>query len=486
MFVTEMRREYHAMTFLKKGKGKVAARIMAIAMSVAMIMGTAMTAQAATYYKGVAKSKVNLREAPSSKATKAGTLEKGAEVVLVANVKKGNVVNGYTADMSFFKLSTGEYVASQYITAGEAIDSGSVDGGGDSDVPDESGETEEDLVADSGDSDDTAVAEIDLDTGEVSDVEGVSGEDLEPLDASDDSGDDEDITDDAAAEEESEPEATDSGSSTATGTVTADALKVRVSPSMSGTVIKKLSKGEKVSISQSIGDGSSYSGSKVSGNWYKLNTGGFVAAAFVKVEGSVSAAGSSSSGTTSYKVATAKADTTMYSKPLELSTEAGTLKKGDSLRVKSSHGDGSTVSGMKVSGNWYRLDNGNYVKASDVTLSTKTENAASLASDTELKAGDKAKTTTKLNMRKGPGTSYGKQSSLSKGASVTIDEIVASGSKHDGKTVSGTWAKLSTGGYVSVGYLEFVSSGSAASDPDEATGSEAETQEELDDALPEE
>lgn len=473
------------MTFLKKGKGKAVARIMAVAVSVAMVMGTAMTAQAATYYKGVAKSKVNLREAPSSKATKTGALEKGAEVILVANVKKGNVVNGYTADMSFFKLSTGEYVASQYITAGEAIDSDSVDGGGDSSVPDESGETEEDLVADSGDSD-GAVAEIDLDTGEISDVEGASGEDLEALDASDDSGDDDDITDDAAAEEESEPEASDSGSSTATGTVTADALKVRVSPSMSGTVIKKLSKGEKVSISQSIGDGSSYSGSKVSGNWYKLNTGGFVAAAFVKVEGTVSAAGNISSSTTSYKVATAKADTTMYSKPLELSTEAGTLKKGESSRVKSSHGDGSTVSGMKVSGNWYRLDNGNYVKASDVTLSTKTENASSLANDTELKAGDTAKTTTKLNMRKGPGTSYGKQSSLSKGASVTIDEIVASGSKHDGKTVSGTWAKLSTGGYVSVGYLEFVSSGSAASDSDGATGGGAETQEELDDALPEE
>lgn len=472
------------MTFLKKGKGKSIAGVMALAMAISLMLGTALSAQAATYYKGTAKTKVNLREAPSSKAAKAGALEKGDEVVLVANVKKGNVVGGYTADMAFFKLSTGEYVASQYITAGEAIESDGVDGtSDDSNVPDESGEEEETLVASDGD-DDGAVSEIDLDTGDISQVDG--GDDLEAMDADDASGEDEDVSLDTPAEEDDTAEPEESAASTATGTVTADALKVRVSPSANSTVIKKLSKGEKVTITQSVPDGSSYSGSKVSGNWYKLNTGGFVAAAFVKVSGSVSTAESGSSSTTSYKVATAKADATLYSKPLELSTEAGTLKKGESLRVQSSHGDGTTVSGMKVSGNWYRLSNGNYVKAEDVTLSTKTEAGSSLASNTDLKSGDVAKTTSKLNMRKGPGTSYSKQGSLSKGASVTISEIIAGGSKHDGKTVSGTWAKLSNGGYVSVGYLQFVSGGSAsaAEDPD-TTDAEA-TQEDLDAALPEE
>ena len=187
----EMRRDYRTMTFLKKGKGRFIARMMATAMSIAMLMGTALSVQAATYYKGTAKTKVNLREAPSSKAAKAGALEKGDEVVLVANVKTGNVVNGYTADMAFFKLSTGEYVASQYITAGEAIDSDAVDSGGndDSDVPDESGETEEDLVADDAGGDE--LEEIDLDTGDITKVDG-GGDDLEPLDASDDEGESDD------------------------------------------------------------------------------------------------------------------------------------------------------------------------------------------------------------------------------------------------------------------------------------------------------
>lgn len=472
-------------------RSKFAARLLALAMTMTLLFSAGISAQAATYYSGTATTTVNLREAPSTKAGKVGTLQKGDEVVLVASVKEGNVVNGYTADVAFYKLSTGEYVAAKYITPGDAVESDEADSaGGEDDEVDMGGDDDVSMDADA---DGETLSEIDLETGEVSEVDGVDlGADDDDLESGDDLEDasDESLEDDSALADDSddEVETQDSGSNAVSGTVTADALKVRVSPSMSATVIKKLDKGASITLTQSIADGSTHNGSKVSGNWYKLDSGGFVAAAFVKVSGTVSSASSSASTTTttSYRVGTATANTTMYSKPMELAEEKGTMKKGESMRVSSSHGDGSTVSGMKVTGNWYKLSNGYYVKADTISLSTKTETSgSSLATGTTLAAGDTAKATTKLNVRSGPGTSYKKQSSLSKGAEVTIEEIVESGASYDDKTVKGSWAKLSDGGFVSVGYLE--KTGSTASVEDGADSGEAAlTQEELDAALPEE
>ena len=111
-----------------------------------------------------------------------------------------------------------------------------------------------------------------------------------------------------------------------------------------------------------------------------------------------------------------------------------------SLRVRSGAGtnfsqigslkNGATVKVESIANGWAKLENGGYVSAQ--YLAKVVENG---------EAQTMYVTARTLNVRKGPGTSYAKAGTLSRGTAVQVVGF------------SGNWAKLSNGYYVSTSYL---------------------------------
>ena len=111
-----------------------------------------------------------------------------------------------------------------------------------------------------------------------------------------------------------------------------------------------------------------------------------------------------------------------------------------SLRVRSGAGtnfsqigslkNGATVKVASIANGWAKLENGGYVSA---------QYLAEVVTNGE--AQTMYVTARTLNVRKGPGTSYAKAGTLSRGTAVQVVGF------------SGNWAKLSNGYYVSTSYL---------------------------------
>ena len=111
-----------------------------------------------------------------------------------------------------------------------------------------------------------------------------------------------------------------------------------------------------------------------------------------------------------------------------------------SLRVRSGAGtnfsqigslkNGATVKVESIANGWAKLENGGYVSAQ--YLAEVVDNG---------EAQTMYVTARTLNVRKGPGTSYAKAGTLSRGTAVQVVGF------------SGNWAKLSNGYYVSTSYL---------------------------------
>lgn len=402
------------------------------------VMGFSGLAATKYVYTGVATTKVNLRSGPSTSAKKVGTLEKGKQVTLVQSIRKGTVIGSYTADMNYYKLSTGEYVAANYIkatkTAVEVEDTETDDEATDETQYNEEGEEELSF---------TGSEELSIEESEEINVsDDGSALDIEEIDNA----------------EEIVPTEEDASTANENGTkmiVTASTLKVREKPSTSATVISTLKRGTVVVVVETIKSGSSYNGTTVQGKWCKLSTGGFVSANYLG-DGSSTIVTTSSSSTKKVKVATAKSDITMYSKPMTLATKKGTMKKGSSYTVSATYSDGSTVSGMKVTGTWYKLSNGYYVQSSGVTISTKNESVNVSTTTTTLQVGDKVKAKNNVNVRKEPNTSATILSLMTAGTSDIVVEVIQNGEKYNGKTVSGCWVKLQNkAGFVRADYLSY-------------------------------
>ena len=428
-------------------------RVLAVLMTCGLALGVAMMgvpALAAKKYKAQATSNVNLRKGPSSRAEKGGMLNKGEECILVAVVKQGRTVGDYTADMDFYKLSTGDYVAAKYIKWTEEIDD-------DSDGASSDGE-------DSSDDDDEDTTDIDDDDEDAGDDAADDGEDQEGLETVSD--DDEDSSVDDAAEEteddiptesESSEEEEEAAAATVTATITTSALNVRTKPTSSSTSTKKLKKGETVQVTQYIKSGSNHNGTTASGNWYKLATGGFISADYVKVSGSLSAgastAGATTTATKTVARGTATVNTTMYEVPSIAGAKKGTFKKGQTMNIKSSHAKGKKVGNITPTDNWYRLENGYYVIAKDVKVVKSTGSAgAATASATGVAVGNTIKAISNVNIRKGAGTNYGKAGLFVANQTDTVTEV------------SGSWVKLKkSGGYVSQDYVTVVGASASAS-----------------------
>ena len=158
--------------------------------------------------------------------------------------------------------------------------------------------------------------------------------------------------------------------------------------------------------------------------------------------------------TASYK--TAGVNKTYESNSMKITVTAGKVEDDDddddttngktymvtasSLRVRSGAGtnfsqigslkNGATVKVESIANGWAKLENGGYVSAQ--YLAEVVDNG---------EAQTMYVTARTLNVRKGPGTSYAKVGTLSRGTAVQVVGF------------SGNWAKLSNGYYVSTSYL---------------------------------
>lgn len=156
--------------------------------------------------------------------------------------------------------------------------------------------------------------------------------------------------------------------------------------------------------------------------------------------------------------ATVKASGTAVRKSHSVdSTLIKRLSAGTTFRVTYEYFTSSTST--KASKCWYKLKSGGYVRADLVTVKyTPT----------------KAKTTTALNMRKGPSTSYAKKGTLSSGAALYLLKMVKS-------KAGGTWyyASRSSSGssafYVDADYVTKSSSSSSSSSTSSSSSSSAST-----------
>ena len=240
-----------------------------------------------------------------------------------------------------------------------------------------------------------------------------------------------------------------------TGTVSASSLNVRSSPSTSGSKVTTLSSGAQVTLLESL-DG-----------WFRVDANGktgYVASQYISLAATKAPAAS---------------QTTISTPPAAEQTRTTGTVNASSLNVRSGPGSsysklGTLSSGKQVTildtqNDWHRIDfNGKtgYVSTQYVTVTNasqppveaqleakqETESAPQPETQPEVppapqpeQSGQTAKTvgivsTSSLNVRSGPGTSYGKVKTLSGGAQVEILE------KLDG------WYRIN-GGYVSASYI---------------------------------
>lgn len=113
---------------------------------------------------------------------------------------------------------------------------------------------------------------------------------------------------------------------------------------------------------------------------------------------------------------------------------------GTNYSLKGSYKKGTTVTVVGVSGNWVKLSNGYFVYKTYLTT----------ASTSSTKYPYSAKTTTTLKYRTGPGKSYKTKGVYKKGTTVKVVGM------------SGNWAKLSNGYYVSNKYIKTISATSSS------------------------
>lgn len=207
------------------------------------------------------------------------------------------------------------------------------------------------------------------------------------------------------------------------GTVTTkkDPLIVRSGPGSSYSKIGSLAKGKTFSITGKSTDKSGVV-------WYRLTYNGktgYVSSVYVKTTSSgTSSSGSSSSVTT---ITNTKGTVNTKSDPLTVRSGAGTkysklgsLAKGKTFDINGQTKDSSgTV--------WYRLVyNGKtgYVSSQYVKITqTSTSDGGSSSEDTSqstFQLGTVTTSSSPLNVRSGPGSSYSKLGTLAKGTSVTI------------------------------------------------------------------
>ncbi|WP_195543537.1 SH3 domain-containing protein [Massiliimalia timonensis] len=232
------------------------------------------------------------------------------------------------------------------------------------------------------------------------------------------------------------------------------AVNYRTGPGTSYKVVATLSKGKSVSVVEGYSksaNGYTWSKIKISGKYY------YVASKYLTKSDSSSGG---SSGSTE-KLVTYKTNTAVNYRtgPGTSYKVVATLSKGKSVSVVSGYSksaNGYTWSKIKISGKYY------YVASKYLTKSGSSSGSSGSSGGSSSETLITYTTTTAVNYRTGPGTSYKVVATLSKGKSVSV----VSGYS---KSANGyTWSKIKISGkyyYVASKYLKknASSSGSGSS-----------------------
>ena len=209
-----------------------------------------------------------------------------------------------------------------------------------------------------------------------------------------------------------------------TGTVTADALRMRSKPNTGSSILTTLYKGTKVELLSAEENG-----------WYKVSYNGkegYMSAEWLNVVVTASTQAPSTAPTEEAPaeepaaeepaVITVNSTAVVMDGPLNLRTGPGTGYDKVSLLLK---GDKVTV--LEILDGWYRVSakgTEGYVSAKfiapDTSGSSGTQNQTQTQPQTQVKTQNALVLSGPLNVRSGPGTSYTRIGSLKVGTTVTV------------------------------------------------------------------
>ena len=214
-------------------------------------------------------------------------------------------------------------------------------------------------------------------------------------------------------------------SSYLTGTVTATGLNVRAAAGTGSAIVGALKKGDQVKIYAQTTVGNTV--------WGQTDTG-WVCMNYISLNGT-SSGGSGSTGTV-IATGTVKSNTNLNVRSGAGTNypRVGTITSGTAVNIY----EKTTVNGME----WGRIGTNMWVCLAYINLNTNTGSTGSGGSTATTGTGTVI-SSTNLNVRSGAGANYTKVGSLTPGSTVTVYEVVTSGTQQWGRIGNNMWVCMS-------------------------------------------
>lgn len=214
-------------------------------------------------------------------------------------------------------------------------------------------------------------------------------------------------------------------SSYLTGTVTATGLNVRAAAGTGSAIVGALKKGDQVKIYAQTTVGNTV--------WGQTDTG-WVCMNYISLNGT-SNGGSGSTGTV-IATGTVKSNTNLNvrSGAGVAFPKVGTITSGTAVNIY----EKTTVNGME----WGRIGTNMWVCLAYINLNTNNGSGGSNGSTATTGTGTVI-SSTNLNVRSGAGANYTKVGSLTPGSTVTVYEVVTSGTQQWGRIGNNMWVCMS-------------------------------------------
>lgn len=214
-------------------------------------------------------------------------------------------------------------------------------------------------------------------------------------------------------------------SSYLTGTVTATGLNVRAAAGTGSAIVGALKKGNQVKIYAQTTVGNTV--------WGQTDTG-WVCMNYISLNGT-SSGGSGSTGTV-IATGTVKSNTNLNVRSGAGTNypRVGTITSGTAVNIY----EKTTVNGME----WGRIGTNMWVCLAYINLNTNTGSTGSGGSTATTGTGTVI-SSTNLNVRSGAGANYTKVGSLTPGSTVTVYEVVTSGTQQWGRIGNNMWVCMS-------------------------------------------
>ena len=214
-------------------------------------------------------------------------------------------------------------------------------------------------------------------------------------------------------------------SSYLTGTVTATGLNVRAAAGTGSAIVGALKKGDQVKIYAQTTVGNTV--------WGQTDTG-WVCMNYISLNGT-SNGGSGSTGTV-IATGTVKSNTNLNVRSGAGTNypRVGTITSGTAVNIY----EKTTVNGME----WGRIGTNMWVCLAYINLNTNNGSGGSNGSTATTGTGTVI-SSTNLNVRSGAGANYTKVGSLTPGSTVTVYEVVTSGTQQWGRIGNNMWVCMS-------------------------------------------